>query len=87
MAVDINITPIIREVTIEVLKGGGIPEAPIDGTQYGRQDAGWTSIATGGGVAGADKEIQFNDGGVFGASSLLKWDETDKSILLENKPG
>ena len=27
---------------------GGIPEAPVDGSQYGRQDAGWTEIVGGG---------------------------------------
>ena len=29
--------------------GGGIPEAPIDGKQYGRQDANWTEVTGGGG--------------------------------------
>lgn len=28
--------------------GGGIPEAPIDGKQYGRQDAEWTEVTGGG---------------------------------------
>ena len=28
--------------------GGGIPEAPIDGKQYGRQDATWTEVTGGG---------------------------------------
>lgn len=32
------------------ITGGGVPEAPIDGEQYGRQDADWTVIAAGGGV-------------------------------------
>ena len=30
--------------------GGSFPEAPVDGRQYGRQDAGWTPIVGGGGV-------------------------------------
>ena len=30
--------------------GGGIPEAPVDGTIYGRQNAGWTAVGTGGGA-------------------------------------
>ena len=30
--------------------GGGIPEAPIDGKQYGRQDAEWTEVIGGGDV-------------------------------------
>ena len=29
--------------------GGGIEEAPVDGKQYGREDAGWTEITGGGG--------------------------------------
>ena len=32
--------------------GGGIPEAPIDGTQYGREDGAWTAITGGGGGSG-----------------------------------
>src|SRR6516165_656510 len=32
--------------------GGGIPEAPIDGETYGRQDAAWTPLTSGGGTAG-----------------------------------
>ncbi len=34
--------------------GGGVPEAPIDGNQYARQDAGW-SVVTGGGDGGTTK--------------------------------
>lgn len=32
--------------------GGGIPEAPVNGKQYGRQDAGWTEVVSGGGGGG-----------------------------------
>ena len=32
--------------------GGGIPEAPIDGETYGRKDADWTPLSSGGGTAG-----------------------------------
>lgn len=28
--------------------GGGVPEAPIDGNQYARQDASWSLVAPGG---------------------------------------
>ena len=37
--------------------GGGngtFPEAPVDGKQYGRQDAGWTEIVGGGGGSGGN---------------------------------
>lgn len=30
------------------LSGGGIPEAPIDGTTYGRNNAAWTAVTSGG---------------------------------------
>ena len=36
--------------------GGDFPEAPVDGNQYGRQDAGWTQIVSGGG-GGNDPRI------------------------------
>jgi hypothetical protein len=31
--------------------GGGIPDAPLDGTQYGRQSGAWTPIVGGGGAS------------------------------------
>ena len=40
--------------------GGGngtFPEAPVDGKQYGRQNAGWTEIVGGGGSGGNDPRI------------------------------
>ncbi|NLF44150.1 MAG: hypothetical protein GX587_15775, partial [Bacteroidales bacterium] len=37
--------------------GGGIPEAPIDGNQYARKDAGWVVISGGGG-GGLNKTFQ-----------------------------
>jgi hypothetical protein len=36
-----------REVDELVVSGGGVPEAPIDGTTYGRQDAAWVAVAGG----------------------------------------
>jgi hypothetical protein len=50
---------------------GGIGEAPIDGTQYGRQDAGWTPI-TGGGGGGTDYEywrLQADGGAAYNVTS------------------
>ena len=41
--------------------GGGFPEAPIDGKQYGRQDAGWTEVVKGGGSGGNDPRIADQD--------------------------
>ena len=43
-----------------VSSGGGIPEAPIDGQQYARQDAAWTVVqATGGGIEEAPQDGNF----------------------------
>lgn len=37
--------------------GGGIPEAPIDGTTYGRKDAGWVPATGGsGGISEAPQD-------------------------------
>ena len=41
--------------------GGNFPEAPVDGKQYGRQDAGWTQIISGGGSGGNDPRISDQD--------------------------
>lgn len=42
--------------------GGGIPEAPIDGKQYGRQNAAWTEIVGGGGaMATFDGQLDFGN--------------------------
>ena len=35
--------------------GGGIPEAPVDGQQYARQDATWTVVQPGGGGGGIEE--------------------------------
>lgn len=45
---------------------GGIPEAPVDGTQYGRQDAGWSPIV-GGGSGGNDSRIS--------DTQITNWDD------------
>lgn len=37
--------------------GGGIPEAPVNGKQYGRQDAGWTEVVSGGGSGDGDVDL------------------------------
>jgi len=40
--------------------GGGIPEAPVDGKQYGRQDATWTEV-TGGGSTPTPEALVWED--------------------------
>lgn len=36
----------LTDVGDAITAGAGIPEAPLDGTQYGRQNANWTAITT-----------------------------------------
>ena len=36
----------------------------------------------GGGVAGSNTQIQYNNSGVLGASANFKWDETNKRLNL-----
>ena len=57
--IDINLTPTIEEVTIVTTdflttinvntNSGGIPEAPINGQLWGRKDADWEVVPSGGG--------------------------------------
>ncbi|GHV49993.1 hypothetical protein FACS1894216_01380 [Synergistales bacterium] len=50
--------------------GGGIPDAPVDGKLYGRQDAAWEEvISAGGGIPEAP-----NDGKIYGRQSAA-WEE------------
>ena len=41
--------------------GGGIPEAPVDGKQYGRQDATWTEVTGGGGPTPTPEALVWED--------------------------
>jgi len=43
---------------------------------------GWNWVPGVTGPAGSDKEVQFNDGGVFGASSEFSWNKTDIVLSL-----
>lgn len=54
---------------------GGVPEAPIDTKQYGRQDAAWTEVvaAAGGGITQAEADaryLQLTGGTVAGAVNI-----------------
>jgi len=40
---------------------GGVPEAPIDGKQYGRQDANWTEVTGGGGSTPTPEALVWED--------------------------
>lgn len=41
-----------------------------------------TTVIQGGGVAGANKQIQFNDGGSIGADADFKWDKVGNELLF-----
>jgi Repeat of unknown function (DUF5907) len=69
--------------TLSAEEGTAFPEAPQDGAIYGRKNAAWTQVESGGDPAAPDQSIQFNRGGVFGGSSSLTWDYTN-SILNVN---
>tara|TARA_R100000808_G_scaffold24991_1_gene60270 strand:+ start:3456 stop:5576 length:2121 start_codon:yes stop_codon:yes gene_type:complete len=73
------------------LGGGDVPSTPAandGGVLYGKEDGKiyWksntvaetdlTAGGSGGTPAGSDTQVQFNDGGSFGASSNLTWDDT-----------
>ena len=61
-----------KKVAIATLPGssGGIPEAPNDGLQYGRQSQGWTQIAGGGGATPSNT-FPAMDGTANAGTSLL----------------
>lgn len=61
-----------KKIAISTLPGsaGGIPEAPNDGLQYGRQSLGWTQIAGGGGATPSDA-LPIIDGTAAAGTSLL----------------
>jgi len=47
----------------------------------------WEDAASGGSPAGSNTEIQYNDSGSFGASSAFTWDESDKSLIINDDLG
>ena len=52
-------------------------------TQFLNGAGAWTTPGSGG-VAGADKQIQFNQAGVFGAMATLTYDRTYFDLILTN---
>lgn len=61
--------------------GGNFPEAPVDGKQYGRQDAGWTQIISGGGSGGNDPRISDKD--ISDWSTSFSWGNHAAAGYLE----
>ena len=70
--------------------GDGIPEAPIDGKQYARQDAIWTEVeASGGGGDGytkaeIDAQQELQDNAIDANTSNISTNTTDIAINISN---
>ena len=60
---------VLAPITV-VGAGGGVPEAPNDGTQYGRQSLNWTPVATGSSVSPSNTS-PIMDGTAAPGTSLL----------------
>ena len=60
---------------------GYLTDAPSDGSEYVRLNGAWSVFSGGGGTpGGSDTNIQFNNGGSFGGSNNLTWDDDQLSI-------
>jgi hypothetical protein len=67
------------------IPAGGIPDAPINGTLYGRKNAAWVAVpsAPSGGTPGAPfNSVQFNSAGAFGGSSDFTFNAATRSLNL-----
>ncbi len=58
-----NVQAVLNDIDDKLTEGAGIPEAPEDGKQYGRQDGSWTEI-TGSGDEGVPEAPE--DGKLYG---------------------
>jgi hypothetical protein len=93
--IDINVNPTVEEVTIDVQPNvtvvnvstiQGIPEAPIDGEIYGRQDASWEIIPPVDVSAlvpytGATTDVDLGENGL--STGFVKFDTTPTDIPEE----
>jgi hypothetical protein len=93
--IDINVNPTVEEVTIDVQPNvtvvnvntiQGIPEAPIDGEIYGRQDASWEIIPPVDVSAlvpytGATTDVDLGENGI--STGFVKFDTTPTDIPEE----
>ena len=64
---------------------GAVPDpgATAGTTRFLREDGNWTAPAAGGGTpSGSATQVQFNDGGVFGASPNFVFDKTTGNLTL-----
>lgn len=61
--------------------GGGVPEAPVDGKQYARQDATWTEVISGGSMSTFNTSINFNKGDSVGYATIVDPTMTTTKII------
>jgi hypothetical protein len=59
-------------------------ESPADSKLYARYNGTWSAVPAG--VAGVDKQVQFNDGGVVGAHSGLTYDKATGKLVVGADP-
>lgn len=82
--VDLGLINVDGSQNEDFAAGGGVPEAPIDGSQYGREDGGWTLVTAGSSTFAALTDTDtaglaiyhmlFWDGSDWVPTADLKWD-------------
>jgi hypothetical protein len=58
----------VLSLTLPAGKNGGIPDAPIDGSQYARKDAGWVTVSGGGNSF--DQSLNTTDNPTFAGANF-----------------
>lgn len=67
--------------TLTADAGAGFPEAPQDGTVYGRKNAAWSPA--GGQPAAPNMSVQFNNSGNFGGEANLTWNLSTDTLTVD----
>ena len=67
--------------------GGGIPDAPTDGNIYGRQNASWVEVPSGGATALSGlTDVNVTEGGAIDQYSLV-WDDATSKWIAKDVSG